>query len=106
MPIHAAVSDCCLVYLDVVIITELQDLVSGKIGVVVGDDRFGDPKAEDNVFDNAYWFFGANFGHVLSLDPLSELVDRDKQVGEAPGRFFWRVPKGPGPTWQRAMLWG
>jgi hypothetical protein len=54
MPIHAAVSDCCLVYLDVVVITELQDLVSGKIGVVVGDDRFGDPKAEDNVFDKAY----------------------------------------------------
>jgi hypothetical protein len=42
---------------------------------------------EDNVLDKAYHLFGANCGHGFSFDPLSELVDRDKQVGEAPGRF-------------------
>jgi hypothetical protein len=30
----------------------------------------------------------ANFGQGLSLDPLGEFVDRDKQVGEALGCFF------------------
>jgi hypothetical protein len=38
--------------------------------------------------DKAHWLFGTNFSQGPSLDPLSEFVDRDKQVGEAPGHFL------------------
>jgi hypothetical protein len=101
-PICAGVSNCCPVYSYVVVITEVQDLLSGELGVVVGDDSIGTPKAEGNVLDKSYSFFGANFGQGLSLDPLGELVNRDKQVGEAPGRFFEgsqeiQAPQGKGP---------
>jgi hypothetical protein len=82
------VSNCCPIYSDVVVITKVQELLSGELGVIVGDDSIRDPKAEDNVFGKAYRLFGANFGHELSLNPLSELVGYDKQVDEAPERFF------------------
>jgi hypothetical protein len=39
---------------------------------------------EDNALNEAYHMFGGHFSHGLSLNPLSELVDRDKQVGESP----------------------
>jgi hypothetical protein len=58
------------------------------MGVVVDDDRVGDPKAEDDVLGKAYCLFGAYFSHGPILDPLSELVDYDKQMGEAPERRF------------------
>jgi hypothetical protein len=93
------VSDHRPVYQYVIVITEV---LPGELGVVVDDDRVGDPKVEDYVLDKAYRLFGANFGHETSLKSLSELVDRDKQVGEAPRRFFeWsqevRAPQGKGP---------
>jgi hypothetical protein len=72
------VSNCCPIYSDVVVITKVQELLSGELGVIVGDDSIRDPKAEDNVFGKAYRLFGANFGHELSLNPLSELVGCDK----------------------------
>jgi hypothetical protein len=81
-------SDYCLVHPYVVVVIEIQELVPGELGAVVSDDRAGDLKVEDDVLDKAYHLFGANFGHGPSLDPLSELVDHDKQVGEAPGRIF------------------
>jgi hypothetical protein len=42
----------------------------------------------DNVLDKAYHLFGADFGKGPSLDPFSELVDRDMHVGEDPGCFL------------------
>jgi hypothetical protein len=96
------VSDYCPVYSNVVVITEVQELLSGEPGAVVGDDSIGDPKAEDNGLHKAYHLFGANFGQRISLDPLGELVDHDKHVGEAPGQFFEgsqdvQAPHGKGP---------
>jgi hypothetical protein len=48
------VSNCCPVYSDVVVVIEVQELLSGELGFVVGDDSVGDPRAEDNVLDKAY----------------------------------------------------
>jgi hypothetical protein len=72
------------------------------MGVVVDDDRVGDPKAEDDVLGKAYCLFGAYFSHGPILDPLSELVDYDKQMGEAPERHFFgsqevQASHGKGP---------
>jgi hypothetical protein len=90
-PVCVGVSDYCPVYSDVVVITKVQELLSGELGAIVSDDRIGDPKAKNNVSNKAYRLFRANYGHKLSLDPLNELVDCDKQVGEAPKS----VLKGP-----------
>jgi hypothetical protein len=86
--VHAGVGDCCPVYSDVIVVTEVQELLSNKLLVIVSNDIIGDPKVENNVLDKACRFFGANFGHGLSLDLLGELVDHDKQVGEALGQVF------------------
>jgi hypothetical protein len=82
------VSDYCPVYPDVVVIIEIHELLLGELGAIVGNDRVGDPKAKNNVLDKAYRLLGADFGQGPSLDPFIELVDRDKQVGEAPGCFL------------------
>jgi hypothetical protein len=80
--------DCYPVYLVVVVITEVQELLPGELGPIVSDDRVGNLKEEDDILDKAYHLFGADFGQEPSLNPLSELVDHDKQVGEAPEHFF------------------
>jgi hypothetical protein len=86
-PFVRGVSVCCIVYPDLVIVIEVQELLSSKLGAIIGDDGVGDPKVEDNVLEKAYILFGANYHHGLRFDPLSEPVDCLKQVGEAPGRF-------------------
>jgi hypothetical protein len=63
LPVYAGVSDCHRVYSDVVVVTEVQELISGELGAVVSDDSIGDPKLGDNALDKAYHFLGANFGH-------------------------------------------
>jgi hypothetical protein len=90
-PFVQGLSNCCPVYPDVVVFTEVQELLSGELSVIVSDDRVGDCKVEDNVLYKAYRLFGANCVHGISFDPLTELVDYDKQVGEVPGHFL----KGP-----------
>jgi hypothetical protein len=76
------------VYPDVVVITEIQELLPSELGNVVSVDRVGDSKAENNVLDKAYRLLGAYFGQGSSFDPFSELVNHDKQVVEAPGCFL------------------
>jgi hypothetical protein len=43
---------------------------------------------ENNVLDKTYWLLGADFSKGSCLNPLSELVDHDKQVGQALGCFL------------------
>jgi hypothetical protein len=81
-------SDCRSVYLDVVAITEIQESFPGELGLVVSDGRVRDPKVENDALDKAYHFLGADLSQGPSLNLFSELVDHDKQVGEAPGCFL------------------
>jgi hypothetical protein len=76
------------VYLDVVIITEIQELLLGERSVVVSDDGVWDPEMENNVLDKIYCLVGANLSQGPCPDPLSELVDCNKQVGQAYGHFL------------------
>jgi hypothetical protein len=69
------------VHADVIVIIEIQDFFSGELSVVVSNDRVRDPKTKNDVLDEIYGLLGANFSHGLHLDPLSKLIDRDKQVG-------------------------
>jgi hypothetical protein len=50
------VSYCCLVFPDVVAITEVPELLFSELCAIISDDIVGDPKAEDNVLDKAYRF--------------------------------------------------
>jgi hypothetical protein len=81
-------SDYRSVYPDVVVITEIQESFPGELGLVVSDGRVRDPKVENDALDKAYHFLGADLSQGPSLDLFSELVDHDKQVGEAPGCFL------------------
>jgi hypothetical protein len=66
------------VHLDVVVITKIQELFPGELGVVVRDDGVGDPEAENNILDKTYCLLGADLGQGPCFDPLSELVTHDK----------------------------
>jgi hypothetical protein len=81
-------SDYRSVYPDVVVITEIQESFPGELGLVVSDGRVRDPKVENDALDKAYHFLGADLSQGPSLDLFSELVDHDKQVGEAPRCFL------------------
>jgi hypothetical protein len=76
------------VHPDVVVITKIQEPFLGELGVVVSADGVGDPEAGNNILDKTYCLLGANLGQGPCFDPLSELVTRDKYVGQAPGRFL------------------
>jgi hypothetical protein len=82
------VSNYCPVYLDAIVVIEIQELRPSELDVV--------------VLDKAHCLFGGNFVHGLSLDLLSEHVNHDKQVAEAPGCFLEgsqevQAPHGKGP---------
>jgi hypothetical protein len=55
----------------------------------------------DNVLDKAYHLFGADFGKGPSLDPFSELVDRDMHVGA-----FLKGPKRSKPHTAKVYVMG
>jgi hypothetical protein len=97
MPICVGMSDCYLIYLDIVVVAEVQQFLPSELSPIIGDHRVGDPKAKDKVLDNAYRLFGDDFGQGPSFDLLSELVDHDKQVGGAPRGFFERSQEVWGP---------
>jgi hypothetical protein len=59
-----------------------------ELSAIVSDDGIRDPKAENDVLDEIHYLHGANLHQGPCLDPLSKLVDHDKQVGQAPGRLL------------------
>jgi hypothetical protein len=88
LPICARVADRGPVYTNVIVVTEIQEFFSCELSAVVGDDRVRDPEMENDVLDEIHGFLEANFGQGLHLDPLSEFVDRDKQVSQVPSRLL------------------
>ena len=48
------------VHPDVVILAEVQELSTGKLGAVNGDDGVPDPKATDDAGEERYRLFGPN----------------------------------------------
>jgi hypothetical protein len=56
--------------------------------LVVSDYGVGDPKAENNVLDETHCVLRANFGQGLCLNLLSEFIDRNQQVVQAPECFL------------------
>jgi hypothetical protein len=68
----------------VIVIIEIQELLSGELSAVVGEDGVRDPKMENNALDKIYCVLGADLNQGPCLDPHRELVNCDKHVGQAP----------------------
>jgi hypothetical protein len=69
----------------VVVVAELQELSTGELHTVVGDDGIRNPKVVDDIREEQHCMLGLDFGDGVSLDPLGELVHGDEQVRVAPG---------------------
>jgi hypothetical protein len=74
---------------------KIQDFFTHELSAVVGDDGVGDPETENDVLDKIYYLLIANLSQGPCLNPLSELIDRDKQVGQALRCFL----EGPQKVW-------
>jgi hypothetical protein len=68
---------------DVMVVVEIQKLITGELGVVVRDDAVRYPKAMDNVGEKQHDLFRPDASNGEDLDPLGKLVNGDEQVGEA-----------------------
>jgi len=62
-------------------IAEVQELSTGELSAVVGDDDIGDPKPVDDVGEEKDGLLGADVGDGSSLDPFGEFVDGYQQMG-------------------------
>ena len=76
--------------MDVIFITELEELFPGELRAVVRDNGVWDSKTMDDVKEEQHGLLGLDHGDWSNLYPLCKLVYGDKQVGVAPGRFFER----------------
>jgi hypothetical protein len=63
------------VHTDVVVVTEVQELPSCELCVVVGDDGVWDSEAMNDVGEESYCLLGPDVVDGLDLDPLGEFVD-------------------------------
>ena len=56
-------------------VTEVQELFTGELGAVVGDDDVGYPKPVDDLGEEKDGLLGADVHDGSSLDPFGEFVD-------------------------------
>jgi hypothetical protein len=80
LPIYAWVGHGGLVHMDVVVITEVQKLLSGELSVIVSNVRIRYPEMKNDILGEIHGLSGTDFGQGLCLDPLSEFVYCVKQV--------------------------
>ena len=73
---------------DVVFIIELEELLPGELCAIVRDNGVWYSKAMDDVKEEKDGLLGFDHRDRLSFYPLCKLVNGDKQVGVAPGRFL------------------
>jgi hypothetical protein len=67
---------------DPISVSELQEPLASEIGPIVYDDGFGHTEPVDNVKEELDGLLGVGFGDGFRLDPLGELVHRDKPMSE------------------------
>ena len=69
-------------------VAELHKFPLGEVRAVVSDYGVGHSKSVDAIHEEQHCLFGLDPCDGSDLNPLGELVDCDKQVGEAPGRLL------------------
>jgi hypothetical protein len=75
----------------VVVIAEIQELLSYELHAMVRDDGVRDSEAMDDVHEETHCLLGPNVGEGADLNPLGEFVDGDQQVRKAPGCLLQRT---------------
>jgi hypothetical protein len=68
-------------------VTELQEFPARELGPVVGDDGVWHSNTMDDVSEERHCLFRPYIRNGAYFYPLGKFVDRDQQVGEAPGRL-------------------
>ena len=63
------------IHKDLVVVTEVQELLACEVLAIVGDDDIGDPKAMSDVSEKQDNLLGVDVADGSSFDPLGELVD-------------------------------
>ena len=81
-------SDRGSVDLDVVSITEVQELLPGEVSPMVSDDAVRNAEPVDDVEEEFDRLFRVDVGDGFSLYPLGELIDCYEKVSEAAQAFF------------------
>jgi hypothetical protein len=102
LPVRSWVCDRGPVHPDVVIIIEIQELFPSELSASIVDDGVRDSKTENDVLDEIHYLLGANISQGPRLDPLSQLVDHDKQVGQALERFLEGPQEVQAPQGERS----
>ena len=70
--------------MDMMLISELEELLPGELCAVVHDNGVWDSKAMDDVKEEHHSFLVLNRGDRSSFYPLCKLIYGDKQVRIAP----------------------
>jgi hypothetical protein len=91
LPVRAGVSDYCSVYPDVVVVTEIQELLLGELGAVVDDDRVGDPKQKTMFWIRLTACLELILAKGLASIHLVNLLTSTSRWVKPPGAFL----KGP-----------
>ena len=87
--------------MDVVVVVERQESMTGELCSIIGDDGVWNPEHVDNISEEQYRLLGFDLSDRSSLDPLGELVDSYQQVGIAPGGFLQRPNHVQSPYGER-----
>jgi hypothetical protein len=70
-----------------VVVAKLQELSVGKLGAIIGGDGVRHSKLVDDVREKGHDLLCPEICDWACLDPLSESVHGNQQVGVAPGHF-------------------
>ena len=88
LAVSSRVGHCRPVHTDVMLIVEIQELLTGEQSAVVSDDEVGNLKPVDDVGEEKDSLLGADVGDGSSLDPFGEFVDGHQQIGVPPFRLL------------------
>ena len=105
LAISSRVSYCRPVHMDVMLVTEVEELFAGELCAIVGDDDVGYPEPVDYVGEEEDSLLKEDVCDGSSLDPLGELVDGHQQVGISPAAL-WRGPTRSRPHTTNGQVMG
>jgi hypothetical protein len=105
LAVGSRVSYCRPVDMDVMPVTEVQELFPGELRAIVGDDDTGNPKPMNYVSEEEYNLLGVNVCDGSSLDPFGELIDGHQQVVYPPAAL-WRGPMRSRPHTANGQVMG
>jgi hypothetical protein len=78
LPVSSWVGHRSPIYSVVMVIIEVQELLSGELSAIIDNDRIRYPKMEDDILDKIHRLLRADLSQRPCLDPFSKLIDCDE----------------------------